>query len=47
VLRKLRHEPDWVEVTPDTITYRFTDLLARSQPMPSLPERSPDDVALF
>jgi long-chain acyl-CoA synthetase len=47
VRRILRHEPGWVEVTPDTTTYRFTDLLARYQPMPPLPERSPDDVALF
>jgi hypothetical protein len=42
VRRILRHEPDWVEATPDTTTYRFTDLMARYQPMPSLPKRSPD-----
>jgi long-chain acyl-CoA synthetase len=47
VRRILRHEPDWVEVTPDTTTYRFTDLLSHDRPMPPVPERSPDDVALF
>jgi long-chain acyl-CoA synthetase len=47
VRRMQRHEPDWVDVTPDAATYRFADLLARHQPIPPWVARSPSDVALF
>ena len=47
VRRAQRKQPDWTEVTPDGMTFRFADLLAGYPPTPPQVERAPDDVALF